>query len=93
MLTLDTVARIPAHVFFTSVDGESLLLDTRSNTYYALEDAGGRAWELLEGGQPLRQVHRLLLDEYEVGPDELERDLLELLETLLENGLVELAQA
>ncbi|MEW5828587.1 MAG: PqqD family protein [Chloroflexota bacterium] len=93
MLSLDTTVRIPAHVFFTSVDGASFLLDTRANAYFALEEVGGRFWDLLEDGQPLAAIHARLLDEYEVEPAELKRDLLELLDDLLENGLVELVQA
>ncbi len=93
MLSLDTAVRIPAHVYFTSLEDGSVLLDTRTNTYFALEDVGGRFWELLGDGHPLATIHRTLLDEYEVAPAQLEQDLLELLDALLENGLLEIAQA
>ena len=92
MLSLDTAVRIPDQVFFTSLDDGSVLLDTRASAYFALEDVGGRFWELLADGQPLAAIQRRLLDEYEVEPAELERDLLELLDDLLEHGLVEPVQ-
>lgn len=93
MLTLDSTVHIPAHVFFTTVDGGSVLLNTHTNTYFALEEVGVRFWDLLKDGNPLKKIHRILLDEYEVGPAQLEQDLLEILNDLLDNGLLEIAQA
>jgi hypothetical protein len=93
MLTFTSIVHIPAHVFFTSVDGGSVLLNTHTHTYFALEEVGVRFWDLLKDGNPLKEIHRMLLDEYEVGPAQLEQDLLELLNALLDNGLLEIVQA
>jgi hypothetical protein len=89
MLTLNDTLRIPEHVLFTTVEQDAILLNTRSNQYYALEDVGTRLWELLSAGKGLRESVQVLLDEYKVTPPELESDLLELLTHLTENGLVE----
>ena len=89
MLTLDSKLHIPAHVLFTTVEQDAILLHTGTNQYFALEEAGTRLWELLSRGMELREAHQALLAEYEVTPSELEQDLLDLLGRLVENELVE----
>jgi len=92
MITLNSSLHIPANVSFSVVGQDAFLLNTKTNKYFALEDVGARIWELLKEANPLRECVRILADEYEVTPDQLERDILELMERLLENGLVEFDQ-
>ena len=89
MLTLDTDLKIPEHVMFTTVDETAVLLNTRTNQYFSMDDVGARFWDLLKTGQSLREIHQTLLTEYEVASVTLEHDLLELLGHLKESGLVE----
>ena len=93
MLTLDAALRIPDNVLFTTVDDDAVLLNTRTNQYFALDEVGARAWNLLTEGKSLRAAYEILLDEYEVDPIPLERDLLDLVGHLAENGLVESVSA
>ena len=93
MLTLTAALRIPDNVLFTTVDDDAVLLNTRSNQYFALDEVGARAWNLLTEGKSLRAAYEILLDEYEVDPVPLERDLLDLVGHLAENGLVESVSA
>ncbi|MBI5351807.1 MAG: PqqD family protein [Chloroflexi bacterium] len=92
MITLDASLHIPANISFSVVGQDAFLLNTITNKYFALEDVGTRMWELLKEGNPLRECVRILADEYEVTPGQLEQDILELMQRLLENGLVELDQ-
>jgi len=90
MLTLDSPLRIPANVSFSVVGEDAFLLNTQTNKYFALEKVGTRVWELLNEGRLLKEAYQILLDEYEVAPAQLEVDVLELLNHMMENGLVEL---
>ena len=92
MLSLDSSFNIPSSVLFTTVDQDIVLLNTRTNKYYALDEVGARFWNLLSESKTLREAHQSLLEEYEVESSQLEQDLLELLADLQENGLVEIAQ-
>jgi hypothetical protein len=92
MLTLDVRLKLPAHVSFTLVEEDAILLNTQTNKYYALDEVGARLWGLLNEGKRLKEAYQILLDEYEVEPARLEKDLLELIDRLMENGLVEIAQ-
>lgn len=93
MLTLDSVLRIPGTVLFTTVDGDAVLLNARTNQYYSLSDVGARLWKLLSGGSSLRAAYEVIMAEYQVDAAELERDLLDLVADLMENDLVESASA
>jgi hypothetical protein len=93
MLTLHSNLRIPPYVTFTFVEGDAVLLNTRTNKYFALTEVGARFWTLFKEGKNLQETCQALVEEYEVEPAELEQDILELVGQLMENGLVELAAA
>ena len=93
MLTLDTNIQIPANLASTLLEEDAVLLNTRTNRYYALDGAGARLWGLLKEAKPLREAYKTLLDEFEVEPAQLEQDVLDLLGQLMENGLVETVAA
>jgi hypothetical protein len=93
MLTLDTPLHIPARVAFSSVEQEAVLLNKQTNQYYMLDEVGARFWSLLQDGQSPRECHQALLAEYEVDPIQLEQDLLELVNDLMDHGLLEIVHA
>ncbi|MBM3124026.1 MAG: PqqD family protein [Chloroflexi bacterium] len=93
LLTLDALLHIPANVSFSVVGEDAFLLNTQTNKYFSLEKVGTRLWELLSQGRSLREAYQRLLKEYEVSPAELESDLLELVNHMMENGLVEIVSA
>ena len=93
MLTLDSALRIPENVLFTRVEEDAVLLNTRTNQYFALSEVGARLWNLLGEGKSFRTAYESLLDEYEVHGIQLERDLLALVANLMEHGLVEFDSA
>jgi hypothetical protein len=93
MLTLDANVRIPVSLASTLLEEDAVLLNTKTNRYYALDGAGARMWGLLKEKKPLREAYNTLLDEFEVEPIQLEQDMLDLLGQLMDNGLVEVVKA
>lgn len=91
MLTLNTTLSIPAHVSFSVVGDDAFLLNTQTNKYFGLEKVGARLWELLNDGRSLKDAHQTIINEYDVDPVLLEKEILELINHLLENSLVETA--
>lgn len=87
-MKLSDAIRLSDDVVTREVGGETMLLDLASGTYYGLDAVGGRFWRLLEEGKSVAEARDALLDEYEVGPDQLESDLEALLKDLSANGLV-----
>lgn len=75
-------------VMFQELGGEMVLLDLASESYFGLDEVGARIWALLNEQGELQTVFEAMLAEYDVEPRELEKDLRELVERLLEAGLV-----
>lgn len=92
MLTLDSRFQIPPHVTSSFVEADAVLLNTRTNQYFALEAVASRLWALLKEGKGLREIHQIMRGEYAVQAAELEQDMLELVRQLMESGLVESAE-
>ena len=87
-LALTDGVAFSAEVLFRDVEGEGVLLDLRSGTYFGLDRVGCRIWQLLQASPELRAVHEQMLRDYDVSPEQLEADLLRLVDELAEAGLV-----
>lgn len=68
--------------------GEAVILNLKSGKYFGLNEVGARIWELLKEHRTPDTIRDTLLDEYDVDPQQCEQDLLELLQQLLEQGLI-----
>ena len=74
---------------FRDLDGEAVILDLDSGTYFGLNAVGTRMWQLIERHGQLKAVHEQLCREYDATPDVLERDLLDLVSRLADARLGE----
>ena len=72
-------------------DGETVIVDPVSGRYYGLNDYAVRVWALIQQPRRVADVRDAILEEYEVGPDELLEDITALIQELAEAGLVEIA--
>lgn len=88
MTTLDSAVKVSPGVIFQQLDGEAVLLSTQSEIFFGLDPVGTQIWQLLEEHGDVRTVARTLLQKYEVGEEELEKQLLEFIEKLYAKGLV-----
>lgn len=75
-------------VVFRELDGEAVLLHLDTGVYFGLDSVGTRVWSLLlEHGSPAGVCERML-EEFDVSPDVIERDVLGLVDELRDKGLV-----
>ncbi len=82
---------VPDDVLMHELDGESVLLNLATDSYFGLDTVGTDMWRALTTGGTIEEAYELLLAEYEVEPDVLRRDLADLIEKLIESGLVRIA--
>jgi hypothetical protein len=92
-VSLDSDVAINDEAVSRELDGEAVILNLTSGTYFGLNAAGTRIWALIQEHRSLREVFEVMRNEYEVSPEVLERDLLHLVEQLREKGLVNVSQA
>ena len=69
------------------MEGEAVIVDLESGTYFGLNDVGTRMWQLIEQHGRLRQVFDDLAAEFDVAADTLERDLLHIAARFVDKGL------
>ncbi|MEK7834193.1 MAG: PqqD family protein [Acidobacteriota bacterium] len=75
------------------VGEEAVLLNLKNEQYYGLDVMGTQMWQALTASDSIRAAYEKLLSEYDVSDEVLQKDLNDLLEKLLTNGLVELQDA
>ena len=80
--------RASRDVVVRELDGEAVLLDLAHGTYFGLDEVGTRVWQLLTEHMRLESVFAAMLEEYDVAPATLERDLIDLVGELTANGLL-----
>ena len=84
----DQKCTVSPEVLFQEVSGEMVLLDLTSENYFGLDEIGARIWDLLESESSVGEALDVLMGEYEVERETLETDVGDLLEKLVEAGLL-----
>ncbi len=82
---------IPETVLFRELEGESVLLNIETETYFGLDDVGTRMWNVLEKADSIQAAYEALMEEYDVDSATLKQDLADIIVRLQENGLLEIA--
>jgi Coenzyme PQQ synthesis protein D (PqqD) len=80
----------PDDVLVQMLDGEAVLLNLDTESYFGLDDVGARMWTLLTESDSIQAAYEGLLDEYDVTPEQLRADLIGLIDRLAEQGLIKL---
>lgn len=87
-ISMESRLSVSPEVLLQEIEGEAVLLDLKSECYFGLDAVGTRIWRLIEQDGDLKTVHQTLLSEFDVEPDQLERDLAILIGQLADAGLV-----
>jgi hypothetical protein len=80
--------RVSDDVVFRELDGESVLLNLDSGTYFGLDEVGTRFWQLIERDERVDVALTTLEQEYDVPVDVLRADVERLVSALVEKGLM-----
>ena len=70
------------------VNGETVILDLNSESYFGLDEVGTRIWQLLNEHGDVEKTFHTMLNEFDVEAEQLELDLDQLINNLKEAGLV-----
>jgi hypothetical protein len=81
--------RVPPDVLRSNLDGESVLLNLQTETYFGLDEVGTRMWDVLTRSESIQAAFEVLAGEYDVEPADLRRDLVDLLDKLTDQRLLE----
>lgn len=85
-----TVVTKDAHLSET-VDGERIILDMESGTYYSLDGIGDEIWRQLDEPTPVEDIYSAISEEYDIERSECRSDIISFVQQLWEANLLELS--
>ena len=71
-----------------TLEGRAVVLSGHDGMLRMLEEVGTRLWELLDENRTVYEISKILLDEYDVEAEVLEKDVLEFLNDLKAKGMI-----
>lgn len=88
MEMLNVQYQVHPEAFSTEADNQVVILQYETGTYFTMNEVGMRIWQLIEEGKTVREILNALLQEYDVGEEQLHQDLLNVVSQLQERGLI-----
>ena len=82
-LTFDKRLRPPDDVLVSDVDGEAVILNLKTESYFGLDKIGARMWTAVTTAESVQSAYETLIDEFDVDPEDLRQHLVEILDNLL----------
>jgi hypothetical protein len=79
---------VPDDVLISRLQEESVILNLDSERYFGLDEVGTRFLSVLTSSDSIEAAYQRLSDEYHVDGDVLRQDLLELVENLINQGIL-----
>lgn len=78
---------------FRRIEDETILVPIRNNigdlqNIYILNEVGARIWELIDGKRDIKEISNAICTEYDIMPEEAERDIKEFLKDLESVGAI-----
>ena len=70
--------------------GEAVILSLQTGMYYGLDPVGAHIWELLRTPTAVADLRDSIVRQYDVEADRCERDIVNLLHQLADQGLIEI---
>jgi len=86
-----SVAAAPG-VVSCELDGETVLLDSASSTYFGLDPIGSEIWNAIQHARTVAEIRDLLTESYDVQPGECEKSVVRLVGDLASHGLVTISR-
>lgn len=70
------------------VNGETVILDLKSESYFGLDEVGTRVWQLLQEHGDVQIAFDAMLEEFDVDANTLASDMKNLIDDLIEKDLI-----
>jgi len=86
-ISLDSTVVAEDGLLLTELDREVVILSKAKNLYYGLNETGAQVWNLIQEPRPVQEIHDVMLEKLDVEPEVWERDLIDVLQALVDQGL------
>lgn len=90
MLSSAVISQAPDQIA-SELEGEAVILNFASGTYYGLNEVGARVWDMIQQPCTFDKILHALLTEYDVQPEVCEQDLTKILMEMKDACLIEVS--
>lgn len=87
---IDAIPRRNPSVASSTLDGEAVIVHVEQRKIAVFNGVGARLWELVDGQRTIRDIARVIADEFEVSLEKAESDALAFCHDLAGRGLLTL---
>ncbi len=91
-LSIKTIVQAVQDQVFSKLDDEIVILALKDGIYYGLNPVGARIWEFIQEPRRIEELRDALLKEYDVPPEQCERESIALICDLQKHGLIEVKE-
>jgi hypothetical protein len=74
------------------IDGEAIIINLANGIYYSMDKVGGLIWDMVQTGHSLEEIIQGVTERYDVAREKVESDVVELVEEMLRENLVAVAE-
>ena len=76
-----------------NLSNEAVILNLKTGVYFGLNPVGAFIWTLIQKPVSILSIRDKVLEEYDVDPERCEREILDLMQQLVDAGLIEVEYA
>lgn len=87
-LSIADAVRVPDEIIFRELNGEAVVLNLESGTYFGLDAVGTRIWQLCAEHSSIHEVWQVMQNEFDAPGEALRSDLLAFVNELSSKGLL-----
>jgi hypothetical protein len=80
---------VPSDVLISIIDDEAVLLNLKSERYFGLNRTGTAMWTALTTAESIESAYQALVSTFPVDPETVKHDMTDLVQELIQHGLVE----
>jgi hypothetical protein len=84
----EATVRVSPDVVFQQIGAEAIIINLQTDRIFSLNRTGTRLWELLVAGVNLTEAKQQMVQEYDVDPDQLASEVENVLQLMLNEGLI-----
>lgn len=76
------------NIMFNKLDDEVVMMSINKGEYYGLDSIGSRIWEIINEPIEIKEIVKILLNEYNISEEQCVKDVIAFLEELIKKELI-----
>jgi hypothetical protein len=92
-LTLDSLVARTQEILASEMGKETVMLDIAKGAYFGMDEIGSTIWDMIESPVRISDLCATLQSQFDVAAQDCQRDVLEFLNQLKEQGLLNVQPA